>query len=211
MSVFPTFPCGTIVCIGSGPSLTTEDCDYVRGKAPVIAINGSLRLAPWADVAYCADARMWKWLHDEGTLNQATGVRIGLERKTGGVRDVADYGVYVLHCARDAGLSADPGVLHSGGHSGYQAINLAVLMGASRILLLGFDGQAVNKRDEWHAPHPSEAKKPNYRAWQDALSGLVKPLADRGVSVVNCSRHTVYTAFPRRPLRDMLADKAVAA
>lgn len=212
MSLYPQFPGGTIVCIGAGPSVTDDDVAYVRGKAPVIAINRSIQKAPWADVAYCADARMWKWLHDDGTLEKVTGVRIGLERKTGGVRDVADYGVHVLHGARDEGLSTTPDVLHSGGHSGYQAINLAVLMGATRILLLGYDGQAApDKRDEWHAPHPSESKKPNYPAWRDALSGLVQPLKAAGVEVVNCSPRTAYTAFPVRPLREVLSDKAAAA
>lgn len=211
MSVFPQFPDGTIVCIGSGPSLTQEDCDFVFGKAPVIAINRSLALAPWAEVAYCADARMWKWLHDDGTLAKVTGVRIGLERTSGGVKDVSAYGVHVLHCAREAGLSRDPNALHSGGHSGHQAINLAVLMGAARIVLLGYDGQAVNRQHEWHAPHPGSPKPPNYSAWQESLQSLVPSLKRAGVDVVNCSPKTAYTAFPVRPLRDVFAAKSVAA
>ena len=50
------WPGSTVVCIGSGPSLTPEDVAYVRGKARVIAINRSVDLAPWIARAGDADS-----------------------------------------------------------------------------------------------------------------------------------------------------------
>jgi hypothetical protein len=46
------WPGSTVVCLGTGPSLTAEDVEAVRGRAKVIAINNAHALAPWADVLY---------------------------------------------------------------------------------------------------------------------------------------------------------------
>ena len=37
------------------------------------------------------------------------------------------------------GFSTTPGLIHQGQNSGYQALNLAVLWGAAKVLLLGYD------------------------------------------------------------------------
>ena len=55
------WPDATVVCIGSGPSLTAEDVDYCRGRAKVIAINNAYQLAPWSDVLYACDGAWWDW------------------------------------------------------------------------------------------------------------------------------------------------------
>ena len=44
--------------------------------------------------------------------------------------------------------------VHFGGNSGFQAINLAFLWGATRIILLGFDCKAVAGKDHWFGQHP---------------------------------------------------------
>ena len=51
--------------IASGPSLTKEDVDAVRGLN-VIVINTSYWLAPWADILYACDGHWWDW-HYENT------------------------------------------------------------------------------------------------------------------------------------------------
>ena len=53
-------PGGTVVCLGGGPSLHADDVAYCRGKATVIAINDSWRLAPWADALIASDAAWWQ-------------------------------------------------------------------------------------------------------------------------------------------------------
>jgi hypothetical protein len=70
-SVPPEWVGETAAILASGPSLTREQCEAVRGKAKVIAVNNQAidtdcdgvrvpAMAPWADVLYAADAKWWQ-------------------------------------------------------------------------------------------------------------------------------------------------------
>jgi hypothetical protein len=48
----------------------------------------------------------------------------------------------LLQVSGQPGLDLRPGWVRTGGHSGYTAINLAVHLGATRIVLLGYDMMA---------------------------------------------------------------------
>jgi hypothetical protein len=188
------------VCIASGPSLTREDVEYCRGKARVIVINRTIQLAPWADVLYGCDARFWKWHAAEAKAFQ--GLKFSLERDLDN-----DCGQVMLKNGGIWGLSTDPTTIRNGRNSGYQAINLAVLLGMSRIVLLGYDMQAgANGEAHWHSDHPNNFSPgdPQFRSWRAAFLSMVQPLADLGVSVVNCTKQTALTMFPCQRLEDTL-------
>lgn len=179
------WPAGTVVCIGGGPSLTAADVAYVRGRVNgVIAINDAYRLAPWADVLYGCDAKWWYW--HKGVPGFA-GLKFSIDPVARRHRDVI-----VLRRGRDAGLETDRGALATGANSGFQAINLAVHLGATRILLLGYD----MKGNHWFGSHPDHSKPP-FAVCLSRFASLPPALAARGVTVVNCSRETALTAFPR--------------
>jgi hypothetical protein len=207
-SVPRLWPGETVVCVASGPSLTVEDVDAVRGRARVIVINRSIELAPWADVWYAADAKLWKWAYrgegDWQAVKKIAGEFAG--RKYAVTTESAKWpGVQVIGRAGSTGLSLDPAKLALGANSGYQAINLAVLLGASRILLLGYDMRlGKNSRQHWHPDHPMKMRSP-YQTFQAAYPTLVAPLKAAGVEVINCSRDTALTCFPRMPIADALA------
>jgi hypothetical protein len=189
------WPGETFVCLASGPSLTAEDVEAVRGRGRVIAINTSYQLARWADVLYACDARWWKW--HKGAPDFA-GLKFAM---TAGA--LAWPGVQLLGRGPSHGLSLDPARLCLGGNSGYQAINLAVLMGASRVVLLGYDmAVGANGKQHWHADHPMRMKSP-YQTFRQAYPTLVEPLKASGVEVLNCSRQTALTCFERRALDEV--------
>ena len=130
------WPGSTVVCIGAGPSLTAEDVDYCCGRGRVIAVNKSWDLAPWADCFYSADATWW---HHRGGEPEFTGLKVAIEDKP------MPAGVLKLRHRKHEGLERDPDYLaRGGGNSGYQALNLAYHLGATRMLLLGYDMQATN-------------------------------------------------------------------
>lgn len=196
----------TAVCIASGPSLKAEDVDYVRGKAKTIVINASYVLAPWADVLYCADANPFRWYWEHGpkgyeriAMRDFRGLKFSLTK-----RSAQWSGVQVLKQGREEGLSLDPTRLCLGMNSGYQAINLAVLLGAARILLLGYD-MTVEKdgREYWHEQHPHKKRSP-YKTFRRLFPSIVEPLKKAGIAVVNCSRATALDCFPRMPIREAL-------
>lgn len=101
------------------------------------------------------------------------------------------------------GLGRD--CIHFGGNSGYQAINLAYLMGASSVVLLGYDMGNTSVKSHWHGDHPGELNKQLPTAlWLEKFPALAADLKYEGVKVVNATRETALTCFDRLPLEEAL-------
>jgi hypothetical protein len=199
VSRVPTLcPGGVVVCLGGGPSLHSEDVDACRGKATVIAVNDAWRLAPWADALIASDAAWWS--HYRGVPG-FTGLKVC-------VQPGADRwpGVMVLRNTGHAGIETDPTGLRTGRNTGAAAINLAVHFGARRILLLGYDMEAKDERhSHWFGAHPQGLRGGSpYALFREMFATMVGPLRAAGVEVINCSRQTALTCFPRRTLAEVL-------
>lgn len=203
--MLPVVPCAwpesTIVCLGTGPSLTTEDVAFVASRARVIAINNAIHLAPWSDVCYAADRKWWDW-------NQAIARQVWPQHKYGLQPSIRQHypRVSVLQRTGVSGLEASPTGLRSGGHSGYQAINLAVHLGARKIVLLGYDLQpSPDGRHHVGAEHP-DGSHPTYAQRREVYASLLGPLAARGITILNASRATAISSLPRSTLADALQE-----
>jgi hypothetical protein len=94
--------------------------------------------------------------------------------------------------------------IHWGGNSGFQAINLAYLWGAKRIILLGFDMQVSPAGDShWFGEHPKHQGFLNptkFNSWIRHLETLGRDLSDAGIDVFNATRQTALTCFPLIPI-----------
>ena len=201
------WPGATVVCIATGPSLTAEDVEYVRGKARAIAVNNAYTLAPWADVLYGCDAQWWHWHQGVTTF---AGAKWSLDHSAWHTYRARYADVALLQKTGANGLEHSPTGLRSGRNSGYQAINLAVHYGAARIVLLGYDMQPSGGRSHFFGEHPNGSKSP-YHHFRAAFETLVKPLEKKGIDVVNCTRRSALTAFRQAPLRDVLSGTEAAA
>lgn len=162
----------------------------------MIAINDAYRLAPWADVLYACDADWWKW-HDG--VPTFTGPKYALQRRAN-----VWPGVTVLENTGVEGLEHQPFGLRNGRNGGYQAINLAVHYGASRIVLLGYDMQARRGKSHWFGEHPTHVRPP-FDLLAAAFPTLVEPLRSAGVTVLNATRETALTCFDRVSLAEALS------
>ncbi len=187
------WPESMIVCMASGPSLTLSDVDFVRGKARVIVVNDTYRLVPWADVLYACDDSWWNRTRAARTF---AGLKYGLLG--------SPVGVTVLKNTGKDGLELSPDGLRTGKNSGYQAVNLAVHLGASRIVLLGYDMQHTSLH--WFGQHPMP-EVDHGKDWRAYFQTLVEPLRRLGIQVVNCTRETALTCFPRARLSDVMQDQ----
>jgi len=187
-----------VFCIASGPSLTREDVQYVRGRGRVIVVNRSYELAPWADVLYAADADWWSNTPEASSFageRWAASVGGPLER------------VRRVRVVSAAGLSRDPSCLVSGGHSGYQAIGFALLRGAARIVLLGYDMQCTRGLTHWHGDHPRPLQnQTNFANRIRRMRQLALDLAAAGVECINCTRETALPFFKRSTLESACHD-----
>lgn len=189
-------------CIATGPSLTRADCEAARKAAEVvIVVNDAWRLCPDADILYACDRRWWEH-HLEAVKAGFHGALWTQDQSD----DDADgpwarsRGINVQRGREARGLGRD--VMHYGGNSGYQGINLAYLMGAGSILLLGYD-MSVGPAGERHffGNHPGNMHTgSDYTGWLPNFAALAADLRSEGVDVTNCTRRTALTCFPRGEL-----------
>ena len=232
--VLPLWRDLTVAILGGGPSLTAAQFEAVGAaraadRLRAIAVNDSYLLAPWADIHYAADAKWHAW-HTAGVDKPALGLAAaevkarwqafpglrctiawGDEYPHGVPHEIdRDARVHILRplhgSVHGVGLSRDAGALVTGRNSGFQALNLAVLAGARRILLLGFDGApAADGSTHWHGGHKSPSGPSIYKHFRAAMTAVEGDLAAIGVEVLNCSPGSAINSFPKVPLEEALA------
>lgn len=191
------------VSIASGPSLTEDDVKLVRvwrdadpDMRKVIVVNTTFRLAPWADVLYSADNDWWGNYYQEAA-STFKGELWSVESEKNDTR----LNVKRFKPAFGNGLCQLPNTINSGGNSGYQALGAAHIWGASRIVLLGYDMQLTAGKTHWHGDHPKPLRQPRqFGRWVAAFNHIAHDFRVIGVEVVNCSRDTALTCFPREEL-----------
>ena len=175
--------------------MTPADVDACRGRARMIVVNNAYHLAPWADVLYAADEKWWRW------QKGATGFA-GLKYTIDPQRSPWP-GLQVLRNTGAHGLERQPTGLRTGFNSGYQAINLAVHLGAARILLLGYDMHG----DHFFGAHPDQSRPP-FAVCLREFPSLAAPLAALGIDVVNCTPGSALRVWPVVPLAVALEGRA---
>jgi hypothetical protein len=185
--------------LAPGPSLTAEDAARVHGRGLVITVNDAWRLAPWADALYASDHPWWR--HYRGVPDFA-GEKHSIGASRLGAAGVAGCaGIRVWKNCGTLGLEQQPGGLRTGGNSGYAALNMAVQLGARRIVLLGYNMGPRNGRTHFFGDHPSGLNNRSpYASFVRAYDSIVAPLAAAGVTVVNATPDTRLTCFPRLSL-----------
>ena len=116
-----------------------------------------------------------------------------------------------MFCLRDYGAEGMPpkndGVTN-GRNSGFQALQMAVWMGASRILLLGFDMKIKDGRAHWHKEHPLPTPGNVFGSMIAAFNGIAPELKRRGVEVINCTPDSALTVFPYKSVDEALCTHA---
>lgn len=168
------------VIVASGPSAARTPLDLAIGKAKVIVVNSSWRLAPWADVLFGCDAG-W-WFHNDGVpdfpgrkyaSSPAATRRFGLE----------------LFSTR-------------GSNSGLRAIRLAEHFEAALILLVGFDMHDKGGA-HWHEPHGGKLRNPIAASMRDWVIEIERERYRFKVPIVNCTPGSALTCFPFRAFEEM--------
>lgn len=158
------------------------------------------QLAPWADLLYACDHAWWAQYRPAfGGLMVTQDARVS---------DLCDDVQRVPCNAEAPGMSFDPYRIHGGQNGGFQALNLAVLLGAGRVILSGFDmGAAPDGRRHAYPDHPAGMNNPdagNFAGWRTAFAAAAPGLRRAGIEVINASARTALDCFPRAALEDVL-------
>lgn len=163
------------VILATGQSLDIEDVNYVRGKCKVVAVSNAYELAPWADVLVSYDSSWWR--SHSNALN-FTGPK---------------------YCGRDIAGTQHfrPPDMPIGCNSGLMAMYIAKDLGASRILLLGFDMHGTH----YFGPHPEGLKNTAQHRFIQHINQFSR---FKGPQVLNCTKHSALNRYPMANLRDLI-------
>ena len=203
-----------VFCVASGPSSVDLDLSVLDGRR-VIAINDNYRRCPFADLLYFCDWKWWRWHHDRAEFQTFAGIKVTLDERVA----AADPRIFWLKngdsgeagSAGRAGLSERSDSLRTGRNSGYQALNLAVHLGAREIVLIGYDMKVGPKGEEhWFGQHrdrqgrivPTTAS--SIAKWATHFETLLPDLAWRGVTVLNAGPDSAIDCFERVRLDELV-------
>lgn len=191
-SIPPAFPGETMVILGGGSSIIDLGHDKLipklEGKYPVITTNSALLLAPWAEVLFWADDRFYR--ESMWYLPRHLGWWKITRRPPPGK---LPFPVHAVKAEHRGGLSESPSVIF-GRNSGHMAINIALLMRVSRIILVGFDMQPKGKT-HFHALHSRPANVDAFKTWIEDLDLAAPILRKAGVEVLNANPNSAIQAF----------------
>ncbi len=184
----------TAAIFGGGPSLNALDvAEVIRRGWRRIACNDAFRLDPRADILCWGDAG---WYDDNShEIRRHRGLKV-----TWATRAVyVSYRAHRLEVTNaNRGLSKDPSRVVAT-NTGQGAINLAFLLGVSRIVLFGFDMRTVNGRHNWHGIERTAEERLYEDVFIPALDATAKVLQKSGVEVINCTPNSALKAFPIIP------------
>jgi len=195
-------PC---IVMASGPSLTPEVARKVRFVRwlegwKVIVVNDAYKMLPRADILYACDERWWD-LHQGA--KEFEGERWSSHNASPRVKDekivcAERFGLNLVLAEDGEGFSFNQSFIRYGGSSGGQAINLALLKGCRRIVLVGFDQRLVSGKSHFFGSHP----EPLHDMQDDDFRGSLLDFKyaaqslPADVSIVNATPGSALTIFP---------------
>ncbi len=206
----------TVAIIGGGSSLLGYDWHDVmqsqaQGRTYVIGVNDAYRFG-FPDLVLFGDSEWWRlpnrgdgWGHREALDRfERMGGKTVVTCAMPSSEDISEMEKcpYLKWIRRgpQSGLSTSPNSLAWNGNTGAAAINLALLMGATTVLLFGFDCKATAGRGNWHLNVKQPVPHPNlYQSFIVHFGAIAKALPEcfPGASVFNAGPDSDLQVFPR--------------
>ena len=201
--------------------LINERHTAAHGKLHVFTINNTYQVYPNTDVHLSCDGPWWRWYWNDPFL-RSLAHETGCEMWTWYPEFAEEFGInYIYGEEKKSGLSLDPRVVHINHGSGPMIMNLAILYGCSKLVLVGHDMKFApdykpQQQDPGSIPrhyfgeYPKKLQHwPSVKVRQGILDGLIE--AYRGilediinrqisVDVVNCTPDSALDVFRRGEL-----------
>lgn len=171
--------------LATGPSLSQAVVESVRDRAKVVAVSDAYRLAPWAEALVSTDFSWWRH-HPE-----AAGFK---GRKFSGMVDFQNV----------EGVEKLPG--ENATNSGLLGVKVAVLLGATKVLLCGFDLHSPGKH--FFGRHGGSLRSTTPQR-MEAFKRQFERYQPRGVEIINCTPGSALRVYPLASLDACLAEPAL--
>lgn len=181
---------GPAFIIGGGPSLADLDFRRLAGFR-TIGINAAMYLNPKPTIAYAADIRFMQMVEEEGSWMTLPSLRvvhdvIRGQAETGMLKPETVAGTFSLPIKRKGGWGrsiVDGGIecgAVAASFSGAVCLNLADILGASPIYLLGFDCYRTKTGANFHDKYPDDWRTADssYDKFRRTLNAFVAELPD---------------------------------
>lgn len=184
--------------VGGGPSLQGFDFSRLRG-ARIIAVNRAFEYLPFADILFSMDNRYYGEIRMTKEFRGFRGRKVWINTMNfhyEGVETLKIYDVPGMSPSVASGIS-------TGGNSGYAALNLALLLGADPVYLLGFDFKAANGRSHFHPGYRFVSHPEKLDAWRARLEAVAPSILATGRRVINLSTNSALTGFPFARFEDV--------
>ena len=187
----------TCYIVAGGPSVAAQDLTVLRGRK-IIAINSSYEKVPFAEYLFFGDSR-W-WFNHHPSLKDFNGKLVTVS--------AAALHPSVLNMRKinpPPGLTDIRTAIAMRRTSLQGAINLAVHLGSTRIVVIGADMQAASDgRTHHHRPHPWPQRA---GCWDEQMADLRlvnKPAKRLGIEIVNASPSSRIDWWQHKPLKECL-------
>lgn len=215
------WPHSTVFIVGGGPSAKGINWERLRGKN-VLATNAAAFLLPIgiAEYAVFSDKPFLRSFRAQLRGYVDSGGTLIFIPTTGRPTEETDHWIYHvqrLNGRKNWGISTDPSIVRWNRSTGGCAINIAYLLGANEIVLIGFDMKPDNGNHNWHEAYNSCyasgekgwcAKPP---ASHYTASGMIKAfdpitveLEKMNVKLWNTTFGSALEKIPYKPLEEFL-------
>lgn len=191
--------------------MTLKQINAARGWGYALAgCNKVWEIVPDLQVLYGCNLGFWQEYWSPTLANYPA------SKWTTNAVAATNYGIHWVAEVNRSGLSQNPAFIHHGHGSGYSLVNLVYLMGAARIVLLGYDlkyapdydgkghhigsqprhyfGEYPSKLQHWPSVHV-------HRGVHTELLNLYRSIADQDVvEVINATPGSAIDCFPTMDL-----------
>lgn len=171
----------------------------------MIAVSDAFALLPNAAVCYSCDGLWWEarggipgFAGEKWTSHSLSPKNLKSPEL------VKKYGLKVIRGEDKPGFSLDPACIRYSSNSGFQATNLAILFGASQIVLVGFDMREVDKKRHFFGNHKAPLRDGHsFGPWIESFRRAAEKLGP-APRIINATPGSALTCFPMMSLAEAL-------
>jgi hypothetical protein len=168
----------------------------------VIGTNVAFMLGEWVSVLYFCDARFFREHHK--AILAFRNLKVTCVSHLDRHLQPATTNIKRLRRDYKAGISLKPDLIHWNHNSGAAAINFAILAGAKRIMLLGFDMNSQTGKTHWHSVYKNNTPRNTFTRALKKFPEIAIGAKKAKVEILNVSPDSAIECFPKVSLKDVL-------